>query len=70
MHINYAEKKRCTTKDAGTQSTAANVSSGSPSPVPTPPIQERPKKRSEGEFGDSPVSSEKEKSEAEVINIP
>lgn len=54
------------TRDVGTQSTPVDLSSSSPSPAPTPSIEERSIKLSEGEGGDSPVSSGKLKSETEV----
>ncbi|KZV53869.1 hypothetical protein F511_00135 [Dorcoceras hygrometricum] len=52
--------KTITTRDIGTQSTPVDLSSRSPSPIPTPSIEERSMKKSETEGGDSSVSSGKE----------
>ncbi|XP_027073304.1 uncharacterized protein LOC113777888 isoform X2 [Coffea eugenioides] len=60
VQIQFQEKKMrsMSTRDIGTQSTPPDFSSDSPSPAPTPSIEERSIKRS-----DSPVSSEKIKSD-------
>ncbi|KAL6513017.1 hypothetical protein OROHE_019807 [Orobanche hederae] len=55
----YAEKKRTTTRDVGTQSTPVDLSSSSPSPAPTPSVEESSIKISDTEYGDSSISSEK-----------
>lgn len=47
------------TRDVGTQSTPPGISSGSPSPVSTPSIVDRPLKRSDGENEDAPFSNPK-----------
>ncbi|XP_075474145.1 uncharacterized protein LOC142505172 isoform X2 [Primulina tabacum] len=51
--------KTITTRDIGTQSTLVGLRSRSPSPIPTPSIEERSIKKSENEGGDSSVSSGK-----------
>ncbi|CAA3022300.1 Hypothetical predicted protein [Olea europaea subsp. europaea] len=63
---NQEDNKINTTRDKGTQSTPADLSSGSPSPARTPSIEERSIKRSEAEGEDSSISSEKLKPEKEV----
>ncbi|KAE8654953.1 Detected protein of unknown function [Hibiscus syriacus] len=57
------------TREAGTQSTPHDPSSGSPSSVSTPPIVERALNRSETENGDSPVSNTKTKSDEQVCSF-
>ncbi|XP_073038501.1 uncharacterized protein [Primulina eburnea] len=58
--------KTITTRDIGTQSTLVGLRSRSPSPIPTPSIEERSIKKSENEGGDSSVSSGKFTSDKEV----
>ncbi|XP_073158414.1 uncharacterized protein [Henckelia pumila] len=58
--------KTITTRDIGTQSTPVDVRSRSPSPIPTPSIEERSIKKGENESGDSSVSSGKLASDKEV----
>uniref|UniRef100_A0A5B7AVY7 Uncharacterized protein n=1 Tax=Davidia involucrata TaxID=16924 RepID=A0A5B7AVY7_DAVIN len=68
-HFPIQEKKVWgMTRDVGTQSTPPEVSSSSPSPASTPPIEERSMKRVEAEvLGDSPISHiAKLKSEEQV----
>lgn len=54
------------TRDVGTQSTPADLSSSSPSPASTPPIIERSLKRCEEEGGDSPNCNAKLKAAQQV----
>ncbi|XAR71347.1 hypothetical protein NMG60_11028559 [Bertholletia excelsa] len=54
VHSPIPEKK--VTRDVGTQSTPPALSSDSPSPASTPPIQDRSIKRGEAEVEDSPLS--------------
>ncbi|KAL2531571.1 hypothetical protein Adt_04922 [Abeliophyllum distichum] len=61
-------KKISTTRDMGTQSTPADLSSASLSPAHTPSIEERSIKRSVAEGEDSPISSEKLQPEKEIWN--
>ncbi|XP_073278415.1 uncharacterized protein [Primulina huaijiensis] len=58
--------KTITTRDIGTQSTLVGLRSRSPSPIPTPSIEERSIKKSENEGGDSSVSSGKFTPDKEV----
>lgn len=58
--------KTITTRDIGTQSTLVDLRSRSPSPIPTPSIEERSIKKSENEGGDSSVSSGKFTPDKEV----
>uniref|UniRef100_A0A5B7AZU2 Uncharacterized protein n=1 Tax=Davidia involucrata TaxID=16924 RepID=A0A5B7AZU2_DAVIN len=59
VHFPIQEKKvwSMSTRDVGTQSTPPDLSSSSPSPAPTPPIEERSIKRGKAEVGDSPISN-------------
>lgn len=66
-NITIQEKKKGSTRDVGIQSTPADLSSiCSPSPAPTPSIEERSINQFKAEGGDSSASSEKLRPEAEV----
>lgn len=63
-NITIQEDKKSTTRDVGTQSMPVDLSSGSPSPAHTPPIEERSIKHIKAGAGDSSTSSEKLRSSA------
>ncbi|KAF8399156.1 hypothetical protein HHK36_015021 [Tetracentron sinense] len=63
------KKLESLTRDVGTQITPPDLSSSSPSPASTPPIEERSLKRCEIEGGESPNSDAKLKSEKEVCPL-
>ncbi|XP_051127277.1 uncharacterized protein LOC127248793 [Andrographis paniculata] len=66
--VTIQEKRKSSTRDVGTQSTPADLSSGSsPSPAQTPSIEERSIKHTKAEGGDSSASSGKFRSETTEV---
>ncbi|KAG8384065.1 hypothetical protein BUALT_Bualt04G0079300 [Buddleja alternifolia] len=67
VKFSIQEEKRSMTRDVGIQSTPVDNGSSSPSPAPTPSIEERSIKHSETEAGESLTSSGKLNPDSEVI---